>query len=62
MDQTKEKRYSIGMRKSRSQPHLITLYRKDWQNNDAWGKLVKELDLKENTDQIGLLISKNSLM
>jgi len=56
--QTEKPRYEIGMKKAKHYPHFITLYKKDWANEEAWDKLVKELNLPEDTPQVGLLLSK----
>ena len=60
MDYT-EKRHSIGIRKSATYPHLITIYKKDWSNEDAWNKLVADLNLPADTPEVGLLLSRGGI-
>ncbi len=61
MDDYNNKRYTIGIRKSMEYPHLITLYKKDWNNEAAWNRLVAELNLPSDTPQVGLLLSKGGV-
>ena len=59
-EQKQKKRYTIGMRKAKSFPHFITLYKKDWENEQAWESLLHELELPEDTPKVSLLLSKGS--
>lgn len=61
MEQSSQTTHTIEIKKSAQYPHLITLYRKDWRNEDAWNRLIKELDLPEDTPQVGLLLSKGGI-
>jgi len=61
MDDYEQKRQSIGIRKSATYPHLITLYKKDWSNEQAWEHLLAELNLPPETPQVGLLLSRGGI-
>lgn len=59
MEEASQTTHTIEMEKSPEYPHLIRLYKKNWQNQDAWLHLVKQLNLSEDTKEVGLLLSKN---
>ncbi len=59
MEETSQTTHTIEMEKSPEYPHMIRLYKKNWQNQDAWTQLVKQLNLTEDTEEVGLILSKN---